>query len=156
VYVLVLGDTAHDHDVERAVVESPRENLVGADVVPGLRATYDRSVLVVAPTEWSLGRTPVSGDATVAWRVLYVRSDDLTQFGESTPDAGDFATDYLVARLTGETGIGSVFLDGRTTLVVDGEFVPRDATSGLLSLPYYDRHVADAVAGSTVEAVRAV
>jgi hypothetical protein len=155
VHVVVLGDTAHDRDLERAVVESLRENHVDADAA-ALRATYDRPVLVVAPTEWTLGWTPLSGDATASWRFLYVQSGDLTQFGESTPGTGDFTTDRLVDRLTGGDGIRSVALDDRTTLVASGEFGLVDATNGLLSLPYYDRHVVGAAADGTVEALLAV
>lgn len=156
VVVVVLGDTPHDRDVERAVVDALRANLVDVDAAATLQATYDRPVLVVAPTEWRLDWTPLSGDATAGWRVLYVQSGDLTQFGESTPGAGDFTVDRLTARLSGDAAVGPVVLDDRTDFVVDGEFALTDATSGLLSLPYYDRHVVDAAVSATLDALLAV
>ncbi|MFC4357523.1 hypothetical protein ACFO0N_06105 [Halobium salinum] len=155
VTVVVLGDAEHDRDVERAVVEALRANLVEADVAADLRSAYDGPVLVVVPTEWALGWTPVSGEATAAWRVVYVQSGDLTQFGESTAGAGDFTTERLVERLS-SGDVDTVALDGRTNFVVTGEFALTDATSGLLSLPYYDRHVVEAAAGATVDALLGV
>lgn len=154
-YVHVVGDTVADRELERALVEGFRAEGVDAVAVDELRATYDRPVVVVGHSTWTFDYAPHRGDAAVGWRYLYAQSGNLTQFGSSTPETSDFSAAVLTERLTGD-GFETVVLTEGVEVVSEGEFTLADETTGLQSLPNYDRHVRTVVADATVDALLAV
>ena len=149
IYVFVAGDTPADREFEAALVAALRELGIDATAVD-LRQTYDRPVLLVGHEAWDLDYTPVRADATVDWQFLYVQSGNLTQFGSSDWWSDDFSTERLVTRLETDD-FRPIVLTGPPQIVVDGHFTMTDETTGVLSFPYYDRHVRTAVASTTVD-----
>jgi hypothetical protein len=151
VAVHVVGDTGADADLGRAVVAALRDRGVDATLVPAVAAESDRPVLVVAAADRTLNWWVVGGDATVRVRALYVQSGDLTQFGESSPGAGDFDPARLGARVAAGDVRGAV-LDGPDA-VRTVEVTLVDETSGFVTLASYDRQVNAATATAAVAAL---
>ncbi|WP_255196416.1 hypothetical protein [Halorarius litoreus] len=151
-YVFVAGDDPADREFATALVDELRARGVDAEEVTELREQFDRPVILVGHEVWRLDYTPVRADATVDWQFLYVQSGTLTQFGSSTPWDDDFTPTRLLERLAADD-FRPIILSNETTVVVDGHFTLTDETTGVLSLPHYDRHVRDAVAVATVDAL---
>lgn len=151
-YVFVAGDTVADREFQAALVDAFRADGLDAVAISEIRPTYDRPVLLVGHTTWELGYTPVRADATVDWTFLYVQTGNITQFGQTTFYSDDFDAARVLERLDGE-GFRPIVLTGPNQVVVDGSLTLTDETTGVLSLPYYDRHVQDAVAAKTVESL---
>jgi hypothetical protein len=152
VYVYVAGETVADREFEAELVETLRAEGIDASSVSEIRPTYDRPVLLVGHSAWNLNYTPVRADASVDWTFLYVQTGNISQFGQTTFHSDDFAADRVLDRLTGE-GFRPIVLTGPDQVVVNGQLTLADETTGVLSLPYYDRHVRDAVATKTAESL---
>ena len=151
-YVFVAGDTPADRAFQTALVEDFRAEGIDAVAISEIRPTYDRPVLLVGHTAWNLSYTPVRADATVDWTFLYVQTGNVTQFGQSSLHSDDFDPARVLDRLTGE-GFRPIIMTGPNQVIVNGHLTMTDETRGVLSLPYYDRHVRDTVTTKTVESL---
>lgn len=151
VYVYVLGNDTLSAEYQAALLAELNERGVAAEAAPGIRATYDKPVLFVTLQSWRLSWDPVSPEANATWRMLYAQPGNVSRFGWPE-DGNDFSADRFQARF--ESGdVGPIVMDGNLDLVRDGEFELHDRTSGVVSLAAYDRHVREAVADATVDAL---